>query len=221
MPRTDRLFDLITLLRDGRAHRAQDLAAVLTVSPRTIYRDMDRLIAAGVPIEGTRGSGYRARDAITLPPLTLSRAELDALTLGIAIVAEAADPDLAAAARTLEARIEAATPTQALAEAEAWKTAVSPWSDTARGLSHLAILRGAIEGRQKLRLTCRDAGGACQVRTVRPLKLDNWGRVWSLAAWCEEEAGFRDLRLDLIEEAQALPELFLDEPGKRLSDRAP
>ena len=152
MPRTDRLFDLITLLRDGRAHRAQDLAA---------------------------------------------------------------------AARALEARIEAATPTQALAEAEAWKTAVSPWSDTARGLSHLAILRGAIEGRQKLRLTCRDAGGACQVRTVRPLKLDNWGRVWSLAAWCEEEAGFRDLRLDLIEEAQALPELFLDEPGKRLSDRAP
>ncbi|NNK78551.1 MAG: HTH domain-containing protein, partial [Litoreibacter sp.] len=41
--RSDRLFDLIVLLRDGRLHRAEDLARDLNVSVRTIYRDMDTL----------------------------------------------------------------------------------------------------------------------------------------------------------------------------------
>ena len=57
MPRTDRLFDLIQILRDGRLHRAQDLAQRLEVSIRTIYRDMDTLIASGVPIAGDTRPG--------------------------------------------------------------------------------------------------------------------------------------------------------------------
>ena len=50
MRRTDRLFDIIQILRDGKLHRAQDIADRLEVSVRTIYRDMDTLIASGVPI---------------------------------------------------------------------------------------------------------------------------------------------------------------------------
>ncbi|MDG1677887.1 MAG: HTH domain-containing protein, partial [Tateyamaria sp.] len=41
MPRTDRLFEIIRILRDGQLHRAQDMAIKLRVSVRTIYRDMD------------------------------------------------------------------------------------------------------------------------------------------------------------------------------------
>lgn len=41
MRRTDRLFDIIQILRDGKLHRARDIAARLEVSVRTIYRDMD------------------------------------------------------------------------------------------------------------------------------------------------------------------------------------
>ncbi|NND43620.1 MAG: HTH domain-containing protein, partial [Silicimonas sp.] len=45
MRRTDRLFDLIQILRDGRLHRGKDLAGRLKISLRTLYRDMDTLIA--------------------------------------------------------------------------------------------------------------------------------------------------------------------------------
>lgn len=45
MPRADRLVEMIRILRDGRLHRAEDLASRLGTSLRTIYRDMDRLIA--------------------------------------------------------------------------------------------------------------------------------------------------------------------------------
>ncbi|MEY8830647.1 helix-turn-helix transcriptional regulator [Sedimentitalea sp. XS_ASV28] len=219
MARTDRLVTLINLLRDGALHRAQDLASGLGVSVRTVYRDMDRLLAAGVPIQGTPGTGYRMADTIALPPLHLSPAELDVLQLGIAIVSEAADPALSAAAQTLTQKIDMALPAETVAEADAWKTALTPLANAARGLSHMVSLRSAIAGRQKLRLSYRDTAEQTRQDTIRPLKLESWGRVWLLTAWSETGSAFRDFRVDLIETATPLPELFADEPGKRLSDR--
>ncbi|WP_171240681.1 YafY family protein [Ruegeria sp. HKCCA5491] len=221
MRRTDRLFDIIQILRDGKLHRAQDIADRLEVSVRTIYRDMDTLVASGVPVEGERGVGYMVREQITLPPLNLTPAELEALNLGMAIVAEAADPDLKAAAETLADKIDAVLPAQVVAEADAWKFAVYPFADAARGLAHMAPIRSAIKSRQKLLLSYRRIDGVLTERTIRPLHMDYWGRVWTLTAWCELRAGFRVFRVDLIESVHPLPEIFADEPGKRLSDFDP
>ncbi|WP_171124757.1 MULTISPECIES: YafY family protein [unclassified Ruegeria] len=221
MRRTDRLFDIIQILRDGKLHRAQDIADRHEVSVRTIYRDMDTLVASGVPVEGERGVGYMVREQITLPPLNLTPAELEALNLGMAIVAEAADPDLKAAAETLADKIDAVLPAQVVAEADAWKFAVYPFADAARGLAHMAPIRSAIKSRQKLLLSYRRIDGVLTERTIRPLHMEYWGRVWTLTAWCELRAGFRVFRVDLIEFVHPLPEIFADEPGKRLSDFDP
>lgn len=221
MRRTDRLFDIIQILRDGKLHRAQDIADRLEVSVRTIYRDMDTLVASGVPVEGERGVGYMVREQITLPPLNLTPAELEALNLGMAIVAEAADPDLKAAADSLAAKIDAVLPTQVVAEADAWKFAVYPFADAARGLAHMTPIRAAIKSRQKLRLTYRRIDGTQTERTIRPLHMEYWGRVWTLTAWCELREAFRVFRIDLIESVTPLPEIFADEPGKRLADYDP
>lgn len=218
MPRTDRLFDLLRLLRDGNLHTAQEMAQRLGVSVRTIYRDMDMLQASGVPVEGERGAGYKATGAIALPPLSLTPEELEALNLGIAIVAEAGDPDLARAAASLADKVDAVLPEQAISDAESWKFAVTPFANATRGFAHMPTLRSAIKARQKLRLRhLRPDGSPCS-RTVRPLLLESWGRVWALTAWCEMREDFRVFRLDLMEEATALPELFSDEPGKTLAD---
>ena len=56
--------------------------------------------------------------------------------------------------------------------------------------------------------------------TVRPLKLDYWGRVWSLTAWVEDMEDFGSFRVDQIASVKILPGLFVDEPGKGLSDLA-
>ncbi|WP_417712736.1 helix-turn-helix transcriptional regulator [Pseudophaeobacter arcticus] len=221
MRRTDRLFEIIQILRDGKLHRAQDIATRLEVSTRTIYRDMDTLVASGVPVEGERGLGYLVREQITLPPLTLTPEELEALNLGMAIVAEAADADLKAAAQSLAAKVDAVLPTEVIAEADAWKFAVYPFADVARGFAHMPTLRAAIKSRQKLALQYRRLDGILTARTIRPLHMEYWGRVWTLTAWCETRGDFRVFRVDLIEEVRALPELFLDEPGKTLADYDP
>lgn len=219
MTRSDRLFEILRILRDGARHRAADLAARFGVSPRTIYRDMDRLAAAGLPVEGTRGQGYRiAAQPAALPPLRLTEAELEALNLGIAIVAESADPDLRAAARSLGEKIDAALPEDTIAPAEAWLPGPSPFADVARGFALMPLLRSAIRGRQKLDLRFRTADGGGAACVLRPLALENWGRVWALVGWCETTGDFRVIRADLVERAEPLPELFLDEPGRGLGD---
>lgn len=218
MRRTDRLFDLVTALRDGRLHRAQDLADRLGVSVRTLYRDMETLQASGIPVEGERGVGYILTAPVTLPPLNLTLLELEALELGMAVVAEAADPELQAAARSLSGKIDAVIPADRTAPKDSWAFAVHPFADAARGFRHMPSLRAAIRARQKLSLSYRNAEGAASARTIRPLQMDYRGRVWTLTAWDETTSGFQTFRVDRIDDLRALPELFVDEPGKSLAD---
>ncbi len=110
MRRTDRLFDLIQTLRDGRLHRAGDMAARLGVSTRTIWRDMAILAAAGLPVQGERGVGYLLRGPITLPPMILSTDEADALQFALALASETDDPRLAKAAKSLAEKLAVVLP---------------------------------------------------------------------------------------------------------------
>jgi predicted DNA-binding transcriptional regulator YafY len=221
MARSDRLFDILQMLRDGKLHTAQSLADHMAVSVRTLYRDMETLVLSGVPLKGTRGTGYRLADAITLPPLTLSPIELEALNLGIAIAAELADPALKSAATSLADKLDAVQSETAVAEADAWKFATSPFSDAARGFAQMPTLRAAIKARQKLRITYTSKDGAVNSRTIRPLHMEYWSRIWTLTAWCELRDAHRIFRLDLISTAEALPELFTDEAGKTLANFKP
>ncbi|MEC8195252.1 MAG: HTH domain-containing protein, partial [Pseudomonadota bacterium] len=110
MHRTDRLFDLIQLLRDGRLHKASDLAEKMEVSVRTIYRDMDTLVASGIPVEGERGVGYILRAPLFMPPMAFSQVELEALHLGMALVRQTADAELQEAATRVLAKVNQAMP---------------------------------------------------------------------------------------------------------------
>src|SRR3546814_6004248 len=58
MRRADRLFAIIQLMRRNKLTRARDLARKLEVSERTVYRDIQDLVASGVPIEGERSEEH-------------------------------------------------------------------------------------------------------------------------------------------------------------------
>lgn len=212
--RAERLMALMDILRDGALHRAEDLAAAMDVSLRTVYRDMKTLMASGVAIEGARGTGYRAQAALTLPPLNLTETELEALHIGLAVVGTGMEGDLREAAESLSAKIDALLPEDVGAVPQGFGFASYPFDQSARALRHLAPLRTAIQAKQKLRLETSDG----QSHDVRPLKLRYWGRVWILAMWDETAGGFAENRVDLIAQITPLPGLFVEEPGKSLRD---
>ena len=218
MSRSDRLYEIIRLLHDGQLHRAEDIAATLNVSQRTIYRDMETLMATGLPVQGERGEGYRIHASITLPPLNLTTQELEALNLGIAIVAQSPDPDLRAAADALAGKVDAGLPTETVPPAQAWKFVTSPFADATRSFAHIPVIRAAIAARQKLEIHYPGDDGTLSRHVLRPLHVEYWGRVWTLTAWCELHNKFKEFRVDLISESTPLPALFVDEPGKRLED---
>lgn len=216
MRRTDRLFDLIQILRDGRLHRAGEMADRLGVSVRTIWRDMATLMASGLPVEGERGVGYILRAPITLPPMILTGAELDALRAGVRLVADGPDPALARAARVLATKIASVTP--APPEGDSDDLFAFTGKETNRAAAHVPLLRRAIKTRQRLTLTYIDPEGRETHRDIRPLALDLTGRVWTLAAWCEQRKGFRSFRVDRIMAIDETDEIFADTPGQSLAD---
>lgn len=189
---------LIGLLKDGKLHRAKDLARQTGVSTRSLYRDMDTLMKSGVPVQGARGVGYQMTEAVTLPPLNLSMKELEALHLGIAVMSEAADPGLRDAARMLAEKLDNALPESRVATATSWGLAVFPFADTAAGVVHMPAIRASMRNRKKLRIVYEEPDATLFESVIRPLSLDYWGRVWTCRAWCERSKGLKTLRIDKI-----------------------
>ncbi|MEJ6401554.1 helix-turn-helix transcriptional regulator [Yoonia sp. 2307UL14-13] len=195
------------ILRGGGLHKAVDLAAQTNVSPRTIYRDMETLIASGLPVLGERGTGYRVEETVTLPPMHLTTIELEALQLGLSAVAQGADSELSSIASALATKLDAIMPDDPAT------LAVPPFASAAQALRFLPTIRQAIRARQKLDIRSGDGR-----LIARPLKLMFWGRLWTCIVWNETDGCFADLRLDDMAEIQVLPGLFVDEGGKTLHD---
>jgi predicted DNA-binding transcriptional regulator YafY len=217
MPRADRLYDLIQTLRDGQLHRAGDLARDLGVSVRTVWRDMETLMASGLPVEGERGVGYLLRAPITLPPIMLTMAELGALRQGLRHVADGPDPGLARGARSLAAKVASIVPAPTIpADDDLFVFAGEP---AGRPVPHLPILHRAIRARQRLVLTYADTDGEETLRGVRPLALETLGRYRVLVGWCEQRRDFRQFRLDRILGIAETGETFPRERGRELADR--
>jgi predicted DNA-binding transcriptional regulator YafY len=222
MSRSIRLFDLIQILRDGRLHRASDMARDLGVSVRSIWRDMATLSASGMPVEGERGVGYILRQPITLPPMMLQPTELIALRLGVRLVAEGADPNLAAAARSLAGKIATVAPAPrepGLGGSGLGEDLFTPSPTPAhRASPHLPMLRKAIRQSERLTIAVLDGAGQLTQRDIRPLALALTGQTWVLAAWCDTKTGFAAFGMDRLLDIVPRGEAFPREAGKRLTD---
>lgn len=217
MRRSDRLSQIIEIIQGGRLHLARDLAERLDVSVRTIYRDIDTLAASGIPIDGERGVGYILREPVHFPPMNLSLVELEALHLGMAIVAEAADAELQAAARSLTKKI-AKVATANGTVPKSWGFGVYPFEQARIGFEFMPTIRKAIQTRDKLKIEYVSLENQTSVRLVWPLQSAYWGRVWTLTAWCEVRNAFRSFRVDRITGCEREGAQFIDIPGRMLKD---
>jgi predicted DNA-binding transcriptional regulator YafY len=206
MRRADRLFAIIQALRGGRLRTSEWLAEQLEVSSRTIYRDIAGLQANGVPIDGERGIGYLLRAGFFLPPLALTMLEHEALRWGVALVATHGDDALASAGRELLAKLDiAGAPLYA------------PPSLTTAQRNTLKVVREALAQSRRLKTSYLNGDEMATLRTLRPLSLEHWGKVWTLTAWCELREGFRVFRVDRIVDC-GLGETFRPARGKQIQD---
>jgi predicted DNA-binding transcriptional regulator YafY len=212
MNRIDRLFGLIVLLQARRRVRAEEMATSFEVSRRTIYRDMQALSEAGVPIVSLPGIGYELAEGYFLPPLVFTVAEATALSLGARLLADQAAGRMAAGATGALAKIVACLTPETRAEmermAETIGFLVPRWRfdlDDPR----LVVIQRAIQARRVLRLRYRAyLHGEETTRAVEPSRLTYSDGVWYLHAYCRLREGTRQFRLGRIEALEETPETF-------------
>lgn len=196
MSRAARLLDLLQALRRRRRPvTAAVLAQELGVSQRTLYRDVATLIGRGAPIEGEAGLGYVMRSGFFLPPLSFDEDELDAVMLGLRLIARRGDADLAHAAQDALAKILAVLPPAEEDAMSASALLAGPPADDRPGIG---AIRRALRAERKMSLSYRDGTGAATDRIVWPVALGFLRESDVLVAWCELRQDFRHFRLDRI-----------------------
>jgi len=218
MRRADRLFRIVQYLRGGRLVTARGLAERLEVSERTIYRDIADLQASGVPVDGAAGVGYVMRQGYDLPPLMFSHDEIGALVAGARLVRAWGGSGMARAAEEALVKIAAVLPEAARHRAATVQVHALAPEMTEPLRARLDALESAIDARRPVAMTYRDEHGRATERTVRPLGLWFWGKVWTLVAWCELRDDFRMFRLDRIAGFTVADASFRPERGKTLAD---
>ena len=203
--RASRLLSVLLLLQTRGRMTAQQLADELEVSVRTIYRDVDALSAAGVPVYGDAGhdggyqllGGYRTRltglTAAEAETLFLSGLPGPAAELGLGNV-------LAAATLKLRAAMPASLRESADRLSERFYLDAPGWYRTSADTQFLPTVATAVWERQVLRVRYRRWQEPAEVaRTIEPHGLVLKAGIWYVVARCE--GAFRTYRVDQIMEA--------------------
>src|SRR5947207_15723481 len=110
MNRTDRLLAIVLELQGKGKQRAEDLARTFETSKRTIYRDIEALCEAGVPLISIPGQGYSLMKGYFLPPLSFTTDEATMLLLGSDFMARSFDAQYRSAALSASRKIENVLP---------------------------------------------------------------------------------------------------------------
>lgn len=183
--RADRLISLLLLLQARGRMTAAELAEQLEVTERTVYRDIDALSTAGVPVYGERGprGGYALLDGYRTSLTGLTAGEMRAFFM-LSIPAPLADLGLGDDLRAALLKVAAALPAAQRGEEErvrqrfhidsAW------WSAGADGAPHLQAIQQALWNDHTLYITYTTIQGIAIEQTVEPLGLVAKAGVWYL-----------------------------------------
>jgi predicted DNA-binding transcriptional regulator YafY len=197
---------------------AREVADEFGVSLRTVYRDMRALSAAGFPVEGSAGDGYRVPQTSYLRPLALTADEAEALTLAARAFGAVAAPPLrdalTRATLKLDSVLDAPTRLRVL---ELQKRIVVPSFVRGSGLS--PELLASLRERRVARIRYRDPRTQVETkRSIEALGLVCAGDAWWLIAYCRLRRDARAFRLDRIAEFRMLEETHVPRADYALAD---
>lgn len=182
--RASRLLSILTTLQARGRVTAGELAEECEVSLRTIYRDIDALSAAGIPVYSERGSegGYRLLDGYRTQLNGLSAKEAEALFM-MGFSGLAADLGLGSVMMAAQNKLLSAVPQHLRAGAEQMRARfhldAPAWFKEPELPAHLPLVAGAVWDQHPIQIRYRSWRSE-NVRVVEPLGLVLKGGAWYL-----------------------------------------
>lgn len=198
-----RLFKIVYyILENGRA-TAPELAKEFEVSVRTIYRDIDAISSAGIPIYAVAGRNGGIQ-------------MLDNYVLEKALFSDKEKQDILAALQSVSL-INGASEKEMLTKLSAlfnipsnnwFEVDFSRWGGKTQDDAVFTLFKDAVICHRAVRIIYANSRGEKNKRKIYPLKMLYKAKDWYIKAYCANKSDFRIFKFNRIIEAELMPEEF-------------
>lgn len=199
-----RLFKILYYLLDRGHATAPELAAEFEVSARTIYRDVEALSSAGIPIyaeTGRNGGIYLLQDFILDKAILSENEKQEVLTAMQSILATG-----------YTGGKDILTKLSALFNVNTrnWlEVDFSRWGKCAYDNSKFEMIKAAVIQCKEIKIVYENTNSERSIRIIQPLKISYISKEWYLKAFCMEKQDFRIFKLNRILEIELLENTFV------------
>jgi len=208
----DRLISIIMILLDKERVGARELADRFEVSPRTIYRDIDAINRAGIPVFSMPGAGggFEIMQQYKIDKKVFSAADLSAILMGLSGLSNMIRGDeLVNALAKVKSFIPGDRAKDIEFKANQIHIDLSPWMGIRDIQSCLEGIKTALQENRPLAFDYTDRYGNRTARTVEPYQLVLKGSHWYLQGYCNQRNDFRLFKLSRMSNLETLEEHFV------------
>lgn len=210
--KVDRLVSIIMILLEKKRIGAQELADIFEVSPRTIYRDIDAINTAGIPVRSMSGvgGGFEIMQEYKLDKKVFSTAELSTLLMGLSSLSNIVrGNELVNALAKVKSFIPADKAKDIEIKANQICIDLSPWMGNQNIQPYLEIIKTALQENRLLIFEYVALHGNKTSRTVEPYQLVLKNSQWYFQGYCHKRNDFRLFRLSRISNLKMKEETFI------------
>lgn len=210
--KVDRLVSIIMTLLDKERIGAQELADTFEVSPRTIYRDIEAINMAGIPIRSIPGvgGGFEIMPDYKLDKKVFSTADLSAILMGLSSLSSVVrGGELANALEKVKSFIPAEKAKDIEIKSNQICIDLSSWTGNRTIRPYVKIIQAALQNHTLLSFAYTAHHGKKTIRTVEPYQLVLKGSRWYFQGYCRTRNDFRLFRVSRMSELQMKRETFI------------
>ena len=207
----DRLLAITMLLLNRKRVGAKELADRFEVSLRTIYRDLESINQAGIPIVSFAGSagGYEIMDNYRVDRQMLSLEELQAIIVALrGVRATMDDRDVGKLLDKVGALVAKSEQGEAESLSRELLIDINPWQGGQEEKEKLSLLRQAIRQSQLIQFAYISGHGEDSERCCEPMSVVLKGYLWYVYGYCRLRDDFRIFRISRISQLRLLSETF-------------
>ncbi|MCI8493418.1 YafY family protein [Anaerotruncus sp.] len=194
----DRLIAIIMILLERDKIKAEELANMFEVSPRTIYRDLDSINQAGIPIVAVSGpgNGVSILKSYKIEKNLFSMNEITALLMALgSIQSNLPSKEITTALAKVKGMVPPEKQEQLNFKANQIKIDFSPWLYSESVLKRIQLIQKAMEQQFLLQFEYKDNKNSDTSRTIEPYCLLLKGEDWYLQGFCLIRQDFRTFKI--------------------------
>ena len=196
--KVDRLVSIIMILLEKERIGAQELSEMFEVSPRTIYRDIDAINLAGIPVRATSGvgGGFEIMQNYKMDRKVFSSNDLSAILMGLTGMSSLIrGEELVNAMAKVKSFIPADRAKDIACKANQIVIDLSPWLGNRSIQPNLDTIKTAMEENRLLSFDYAGRDGTRSARTAEPYQLVLKGGHWYWYGYCYTRNDFRLFKL--------------------------